>query len=232
MKKDIFCVILDYCGGLETDNLYEKLSAWNPEYNIEILDNASPENKSRNISITSSANSGIGGGIKDCINQCKSRGSRYLLFITNDIVPITKIDFELMANVMMYNDGVALVSPSLSLDSDKPYYPWMTCQKKGENRVVPHADFLCCLFDTQIIDSFGGFPDSRSGWGYDWEFAYHSRSQNKRMVVCDSMIIKHLEENLNPIIEMQKQIELKRIYDQRYGDYRKLRPHRYRVIDA
>ena len=39
------------------------------------------------------ANSFIGGGIRDCVRLAEADGTRYVLFIANDVEPVTPIRF-------------------------------------------------------------------------------------------------------------------------------------------
>lgn len=221
--NDIFIVILEFCGGKRTNLLYEKLSAWNPSATIHILDNASPQNKCKYITHQNSKNSGIGGGIKDCIRLACENDCRYLFLITNDIIPVTKLDMNHLSDIISYNKGIVQLSVSLTQDSDKKYYPWMLNQGQGNNRVVTHADILCCVLDTEFIKQFGGFPDSWSGWGYDWELSYQAGVQNKKIVICDRYKVEHIQKTILSK-EKVKMNELKSVYNKKYGDYRVIYP--------
>lgn len=224
--NSVFCVILEYCGGRSTYNLYQKLSKWNPCFEIHVLDNASPENKTDYISYQNVTNSGIGGGIRDCIRLARDSGSKYLLFITNDIVPITKIDIWHLKEIMSKNQNVVQISTSLTKNSDKKYYPWMINMGRNENRIVRHADLLCSLINLDFIESFGGFPESKSGWGYDWEIGYQAKIKNKKIVVSDFYKIKHINDHKknSPEVLNWKLQEQKEVYDRIYGDFNLISP--------
>ncbi len=223
MYSNVFCVILEYCGGKATDTLYQKLSRWNPNFVINVLDNASPTNKSIFITHQNKFNSGVGGGIMDCITLAKEKRARYLLFITNDIIPVTKIDFAHLIQIIELNSDVIQISTSLTKNSDKKYYPWMTCMGKYDNRIVRHSDLLCSLLDIEFIDSFGGFPYSVSGWGYDWEIGYQAKLKEKKIVICDQYRIRHNNTTSQDILD-KKFKELTEVYNKRYGNYRKIVP--------
>ncbi|MGB5820425.1 MAG: hypothetical protein WBG90_13155 [Saonia sp.] len=226
VSDEVFCMILDYCGGTQTDELFRRLSKWNSNFRINLLDNSSPTNKSKFITHQNDINSGVGGGIKDCIKLAMDDNKKYLMFITNDIVPITKIDFLHLIHIMKHNPDVVQVSASLTKNSDKKYYPWMINVGNKDNRIVRHADLLCCLLDLSFLQSFGGFPESNSGWGYDWEIGYQARLKKKKIVICDQYKIKHVEKTNSDSHHMrqQKMMELKEVYNMRYGDYRILSP--------
>ena len=213
-----FAIILDYCGGSKTDKLYEQLKAWNPDTRIHILDNASPSEKSRYITHQNRMNSFIGGGIKDCISLAKENKSKFLLFITNDIRLLNKIYLKSLERIMFSNPDMVQLSVSLTPSSDKNY-PWMFNQGRNELREVHHSDFLFTLLRLSFIEDFGGFPDSKSGWGYDWEFGYHAHHRKKMIVISDQFLIEHLgnRENVS-----WKHEEMCKIYNAKYGDYRKI----------
>ncbi len=221
----IFCVILDYCGGHRTNRLYRKLSKWNTDYTIDILDNGSPQKKSKYITYQNKTNTGVGGGINDCVELARQRGCNYLFFIANDIILKSRIDIGYLEKYILQEKDIVLISAALTKDSDKIYYPWMNYQHPPTNRAVCHADLLCCLMDISFIDSFGGFPESRGGWGFDWELAYHARLRGKKIVVCDYMTIKH--DNSKTTTKetlLAKQQEMRDIYNKRYGDFNKINP--------
>ncbi|PRX55255.1 glycosyltransferase family 2 protein [Flagellimonas meridianipacifica] len=224
MMDKVFCVILDYCGGSRTDKLFLKLSKWNPNFKIHILDNDSPSNKSNYITHQNKFNSGVGGGIVDCISLAKLNNSKYILFIANDILPVTRIDFQHLLEIIECNSDVIQISTSLTKNSDKKYYPWMYNRGNKDNRIVRHADLLCSLLRIDFIDSFGGFPKSRSGWGYDWEISYQAKLQRKKIVVCDYYRVKHLDEKKSTTVWNKKLEEVIEIYNKRYGDYRLIMP--------
>ncbi|MEW4924693.1 hypothetical protein [Algibacter sp. 2305UL17-15] len=226
MKNEIFCIILDYCGGVRTNILYKKLTKWNPGFKIHVLDNASPENKCDFITHQNKINSGVGGGIRDCIKLAREYGSKYVMFIANDIVPVTKIDIGHLMEIMEFNDDVVQISASLTKNSDKKYYPWMTNMDNGDNRLVHHADLLCSILDLDFIESFGGFPESKSGWGYDWEIGYQAKIKNKKIVISDLYRIKHVNDIKNNSSETWniKLQELKRVYNKRYGNFNVIKP--------
>ncbi len=220
-----FCVILDYCGGRQTNNLYRKLSRWNTGYTINILDNASPQKKSKYITHQNKTNSGVGGGINDCLELARQAGCNYLFFIVNDIILKSRIDIEYFEKYVVQNSDTVLMSAALTQDSDKKCYPWMNCQSPPANRIACHADLLCCIIDISFIDSFGGFPDSRGGWGFDWELAYHAALQEKKVVICDYMTVKHdNSKTTSHEVLFARQREMQDIYTERYGDYTKIKP--------
>ncbi len=221
-----FCVILDYCGGRHTNNLYRKLSKWNTDYTINILDNGSPKKKSKYITHQNKTNTGVGGGINNCMELARQAGCRYLFFIANDIKLKSRINIGYLEKYMLQEKDTVLMSAALTKDSDKIYYPWMDYQHPPANRVVCHADLLCCLMDISFIDSFGGFPDSKGGWGFDWELAYHARLQGKKIAVCDYMTVRHdNSKTTSTETLLAREQEMRDIYNERYGDFNKIKPH-------
>ncbi len=230
MNNRIFSVILDYCGGKQTDLLYEKLSEWNPNFLIHILDNASPHNKSKYITHQNTKNTGIGGGLKDCVSLAKQHKCRYVLIITNDIHFQNKLDITYFDELVKEYPDIVQAGVSLTKNSDKRYYPWMINKGKRENRLVHHSDILCCVMDIKFIEDYGGFPDSWSGWGFDWELGYQACLNDKKIVICDVFKIKHVNEKRenDQVIWNMKLSELQKVYNERYGSYKKITPFKIR----
>ncbi len=168
----------------------------------------------------------MGGGIKDCISLANQNGCRYVLLITNDIHFQNKLDITHFEDLLKEYPDIVQVGVSLTKNSDKRYYPWMINQGNKENRLVHRSDIFCCVLDTQFIDEFGSFPDSLSGWGYDWEVRYQAPLQNKKIVICDLFTIKHVNEKKNSDQEIwnTKLAELRKAYDQRYGSHQRITP--------
>jgi cephalosporin hydroxylase len=237
MESKIFPVILEFCGGAKTDVLYDDLTAWNPGYKVNVLDNCSPYNRSRRVTHQNSSNSYIGGGIRDCL-QLADR-AEYILFIANDIEPVTPISIEYLQDLIQTDETLVQVGVSLTLDSDKvSVYPWMASRGRGDERTVPHCDLLCCVLRLDFIRAFGGFPNSKSGWGYDWEIAYQAKLCGRRIIVTDKCAVRHsgdasrLEHALGR--DFNRLSELKDIYGPRYGDFSEIMtkiflPHRREV---
>ena len=220
MSKNTCCIILEYCGGKKTDSLYLKLTRWNPGYSIHILDNASHQNRCSFITRQNVTNSGIGGGIIDCLKMAKDEGAKYLFFIANDIVPLTRIEIAYFEEMLEKFPGIVQLSASITKNSDQGrHFPWMINQRASENRVAPHSDILCCALNIDFIERFGGFPFSRGGWGYDWEIAYQAKLSQKLIVISDYLKIKHINESgkQDEQSKLQKLRELQKIYDQKYG---------------
>jgi hypothetical protein len=220
-------IILEYCGGEKTDLLFEKISASNREYPLQVLDNASPGNASRYITVRNQHNSFIGGGLCDCLDLAEKHGADFLFFISNDIeiirVPLIR-QFESLA---VLDKSVAVIGASITSDSlQAKQYPWMIDNGSLQDRMVRHYDPLCCLIRISFVRAFGGFPLSVAGWGYDWELASYARFCSRKILVSDKALIRHdgnpqlsnktLGESFNKWDEMAK------IYDGIYGDYRLL----------
>jgi hypothetical protein len=227
MRGKTFGVILEYCGGARTDTLYECVKDWNPKYEIAVLDNASPCNRSRYITHANPQNTFIGGGIRDCIVLAERASSAFLFLMMNDIEPLTPIDIERFENVISARDDIVQIASSVTQDSDKAKpYPWMVNQPGGIDRIVPHCDLLCCMLRIDFIRLFGGFPVSKSGWGYDWEIAYQAYQQGKIIVVSDRCIIEHGRRKIGeePIADSksEKREELIATYRSRYGNFERI----------
>jgi hypothetical protein len=226
-RQKTFPVILEYCGGEKTDRLYEKLSKDNPNYKINVLDNCSPKNKSKYITHQNEKNSFVGGGIKDCINLAKKNKCKYLFFFANDIKIINKIDIKYFEKLMKKDKDIVQAGASLTKDSDKTYYPWIINKGKNEDRIVRHSDLLACIFRISFLNEID-FPNSKSGWGYDWEIAYHAKLTNKKILISDKFLYRHLEKKdksaLTGLSISKKMDELMKVYNKKYGDYKKIHP--------
>ncbi len=224
-----FPVILEYCGGLTTDFLYEKLQKWNPEYKIYVLDNCSPNNRSKYITHRNKVNSYVGGGIKDCVKLTRSYKHKYLLYIVNDIEFLNQLDIFYLESLIEKDSDIVQIGISTTPDSNEAsHYTWMVNRGNKENRFVHHCDLLCCMIKISFLDEFGGFPESKSGWGYDWELGYQARLRRKKILITDKFICRHRDETnkqnyaFGP--QFDKEEELRKVYNARYGDYTLISP--------
>jgi hypothetical protein len=224
MRSKTFVVILEYCGGARTDTLFECVKAWNPRYEIAVLDNASPYNKSRYITHANPRNTYIGGGIIDCIGLAEKASSAFLFLMMNDIEPQTPIEIKRFEDLIGAREDIVQIGSSVTQDTVQALpYPWMVQRPGDFDRIVPHCDILCCILRINFIRLFGGFPVSKSGWGYDLEIAYQSYLQAKTIVVSDRCVIRHrrrqIDEKSIVDSEYEKIEEMRAIYRTRYGDF-------------
>jgi len=219
-------VILEYSGGRRTDELYEKLAEANPDYKINVLDNASPGNFSSYITHQNAKNSWVGGGIIDCLDLAEAEGAEYLFFVANDIELINVPNISRFETLADCDERIVLVGAAITPDTTQARaYPWMVRRSSNCDRVVPHSDFLCCLIRIPFVRQFGGFPPSKGGWGYDWEFASYARFQQRSILIADHAVIRHTSPE--PGDNEEKMLEMKAVYTQLYGDYRVL--HAWRL---
>jgi hypothetical protein len=227
MKSKTTAVILEYCGGSHTDALYEALRSANPDTPIHVLDNASPRNRSRYVTTRNRSNSHIGGGLIDCIRLAERERAEFLFFIVNDIDMIRVPSIAHFEALATQDNSVVLVGASITQETGQAVpYPWMVNQGRNEDRVVPHCDALCCLFRLDFIRGFGGFPPSKSGWGYDLQFACFARFRDKKIIVSDTGMIHHAGDPKGTFLTRRKQgrklAEMKKVYDALLGDHRLL----------
>lgn len=216
-------VILEYCGGKRTDALYEALCRSNRCHDIEVLDNASPRDQSRYVTVRNLHNSFVGGGIRDCIALAERKGAEYLFFICNDIQLIRVPNIEYFESLAARDESVVLVGAAITEDSHQAgIYPWMVNRRGKCDRISYHYDPLCCLIRISFIREFGGFPPSEGGWGYDWEFASYARFRRRKLIISDSAVIHHEGDASLSQANAKKWYEMRRIYDELYGDYRLL----------
>lgn len=187
-------VILEYCGGSRTDALFEQISAWNPQAQILVLDNASPDNAASSTTHRNSVNSFVGGGIRDAIALVEARGASYLFFCVNDIDILNPISIAEFEAIMEMDPDLVMLSCSVTPDSTQAkLFPWMMQRDRHGLRQVRLADILCCVLRLDFIRSFGGFPSSKAGWGYAAELAYHARRLGKKIYVRDSCAVRHFD---------------------------------------
>jgi hypothetical protein len=218
-------VILEYCGGSVTDDLYSGLTRWNPRRSIAVIDNASPRNRCTCITHQNSHNTYIGGGLQDCIRLAEAQGSDFLFFVANDICPQSPIDINRFECAMSDNRCVVQVGAAVTPTSDKANcYPWMVAQNGRDTRPVPHCDLLCCILRLSFIREFGGFPPSRSGWGYDWDIAYQAACRGRVVMISDLDIISHHGGDAGGVpvagCEEDKRAEMLAVYADRYPNIR------------
>jgi hypothetical protein len=192
-----FTVILEYCGGSQTDCLFERLRSWNPGREIEVLDNASQMNRCSCITQQNTVNTYIGGGIVDCFRLANAHYCDNLFFIVNDIEPITPIVIDHFETALAKDRRLVQVAASVTSDSTPhaEFYPWMVALASQKLRRVPHADLLCCIIQNSFIQSFGGFLPSRGGWGYDWELAHQALIQGRHIAIADSSVVRHKDDS-------------------------------------
>jgi hypothetical protein len=210
-------VILEYCGGSRTDSLVERLQAWNPGREIEVLDNASPANRSRYITRHNTVNTYIGGGIIDCCKLSQARNCDNLFFLVNDIEPLTPIVVDEFEHALASNPNVVQLAASITRDSSPQaiVYPWMVTQGSPVMRRVPHSDLLCCIMRNSFIRSFGGFPVSKGGWGYDLELAYQAFTRGLHIAVADWCVVRH-ENSVSVAVQQSRYHEMLQVYASRY----------------
>jgi hypothetical protein len=193
MRPATAFVILEYCGGVRTDALHGRLSRWNPGASIFVLDNASPTNRASCVTHRNRRNSYVGGGIRDCLALARAAEARFLLYCANDVECLTPLVISEFEAVMMGDPEVVLVSSAVSEDSDQARgFPWMIGKPGRFLRRVRGADLLCCLIRTDFIESFGGLPPSKGGWGYCGEIAYQAKLQGKKILVNDRSVVRHV----------------------------------------
>src|SRR5437899_1159493 len=155
-----FTIILDYCGSERTDRLVEDLRRWNPGYPINVLDNASPRHPCRYCTHKNYVNTNVGGGINDCLRLADEAGARFLLFIVNDAECVTPVRIAHFERLIREDSRIVQVSAAITVDTDQARnYPWMVHEGCGKDRIVPNADFLISMLDTQFVSGFGGFPE-------------------------------------------------------------------------
>jgi len=225
--QKVFPVILEYCGGSRTDALYNQLVSWNPKYRINVLDNASPLDRACCVTHTNSANSYIGGGIQDCITLADMSGHPYVLIIMNDVELLTPLYIHAFESIV--ESSVETIQVSASFTHDTPQVsqsPWMARRDGQSSRLAPHSDILCCLLRIDFIKSFGGFPPSKAGWGYDLELACQANWNNKSIVIVDDCVARHGRDRSRSIAALgeafNKRREMQDAYRARYGDFEAL----------
>ena len=215
-------VILEYCGGARTDALHAKLSAWNPESRILVLDNASPTNRASSVTHRNEVNSYVGGGIRDCVALAESIGATYLFYCTNDVELLDPLVISNFERVVEHDPSAVVVTCALSDDSDQARtFPWMVRRPNSGLRRVRFADPICCLIRLDFLRGFGGFPPSVGGWGYSSEMAFHARRKDLGIYVDDSCAVRHEKGQAflttSDGVRVSKWREASEVYEKRYG---------------
>jgi GT2 family glycosyltransferase len=217
---DTIAVILDYRGGARTDGLRVALQSWNTGMPVLVLDNGSPDRRASVIAKRNPTNRYIGNGIKDCLWLARQRGARFCFFCANDVKPIGPIDILALRDVMARCQDVVQISCAVTPDAAQAdHFPWMVARAAGGFRHVRHADMLACLLRLDFIDSFGGFPDSVGGWGYDRELGWHAQRLGQRILICDDAVVEHVkspELRLESGDDWDRRAEMRAIYARRY----------------
>lgn len=218
--SDTVAVILDYRGGARTDALRARLQGWNPTVPVLVLDNGSPDRRAAQVAQRNPVNRYVGNGIKDCLALARERGAGYCFFCANDVQPTAPIDLSALRDVMARSDDVVQASCAVTADSAQAaHFPWMVAREAGGFRRVRHADVLACLLRLEFIDSFGGFPDSVGGWGYDREIGWQAQRLGRTVLVCDDAVVHHVK---SPRLRLEcgrdwdRHAEMRAIYASRY----------------
>jgi hypothetical protein len=217
-------VVLEYCGGERTDELFGQLQSWNPGARMFVLDNASPIKRASCVTHRNTVNSYVGGGINDCIHLAQAEGARYLFFCANDIKILNRLDIAEFQSVADLDPLVVQFSCSVTPNSTQATnFPWMVRRHGGAIRRVRQADLVCCLIRLDFLTTFGGFPLSKGGWGYSAELAFHAKLQGRKIYVNDRCTFQHLARKRVMVTEsgetVDKSTEVARIYSRRYGDW-------------
>ncbi|QEC51470.1 hypothetical protein [Anseongella ginsenosidimutans] len=148
------------------------------------MDNASHESRSTVITHQNEENSGVGGGIIDSLKIARDQGAQYLFLVVNDIVPITRIEMKYFEIILDNHPEIVQLSASITKNSDQGgHYPWMVSNREHKNRAVLHSDILCCALDIDFIESFGGFPMSKSGWAMTGKLPIRQSYCNEKLLL-------------------------------------------------
>ena len=213
-------VILEYCGGAQTDRLFRSIQEQNPGFPVLVLDNASPANAASCVTHRNSVNTFVGGGIKDCIRLARAHGADFLFFCANDVEFLGPLDLQLYEDIMLRTPDVVQLSCSLTAESwQARFFPWQQRRAGTTLRQVRQADLLACMLRLDFIEEFGGFPDSISGWGYSRELAWNARQSGKKILVSDVCAVHH---PAGPKLQLpsgeffDKLAEMRSIYVRRY----------------
>lgn len=221
-------VILEYCGGARTDALHARIAAANPSHSILVLDNASPTNPASCVTHQNKVNSYVGGGIRDCLALAESLGARYLFYCVNDVTLCDPLVIEDFQKVMDVDPSVAAISCALSSDSVQVRrFGWLAQTPGGGLRRLRAIDLIACLIRLDFVRSFGGFPESRGGWGYMTELAHHARKQGLKLLVNDGCAVRHMSGRTALVTKDNQRIckghESEEVYGRRYGSLAKIR---------
>jgi len=147
-----------------------------------------------------------------------------VIFIVNDVECLKPINLSHFERLIAADPRVVQVSAAITQDTAQArIFPWMVDDGTECVRVVPHADFLFTLLDIPFIMQFGGFPASKGGWFYDWEFAWHAKRSSRLILVTPEALIRHNGEPQDggdaDVIREEKRAEAVRVYGNRYGGF-------------
>jgi hypothetical protein len=73
-----------------------------------------------------------------------------------------------------------------------------------------------------LSEAFCNFPDSKSGWGYDYEIAYRALERRRTIAVCDWSLARHRGESYRSQMvlgyDFDKRKEMEEVYGERFRD--------------
>jgi glycosyltransferase involved in cell wall biosynthesis len=213
-------ILLEYCGGTRTDRLVANLRN-TLSLPVYVLDNASQKNCCSCATHRNKSNSGVGGGVSDAFRLAESMKAKIILFCTNDVEIVDPSDIPELVDYIESDGEVVQIGASITPESQNAQlYPWMVKHENSSVRKVIHCDLLLCAVRIDFIKSYGWFPSSRGGYGYDWELAYHVDRNKKKILVHDRVTVKHhatLPDEEAAQSHFAREQEQYRVYGLRYG---------------
>lgn len=215
----VFPVILEYCGGEKTDALFKQIQSTNPDYEVAVLDNASPTNRCSVTTHQNKVNTNVGGGLLDCFNLASVKGFEYVMVFTNDI-SIRTVDIAELQNKMDSDKSIIQTSLALTRQSSQRHYPWMQKNRAGDFRRVHHSDIVASMMRVDFLKSID-FPKSTAGWGYDWQIGYEAMLSDKKIFISNNHVCHH-PASLTEEQQKVKRMEMGRVYGRLYGGLRTL----------
>jgi GT2 family glycosyltransferase len=191
MKPNTAAFIVNYNMPERADALYTHIETFSKSpVDIYLIDNGSNEQPpAANTNYWIENNVQTTAGWVNCLKDTRQKYDYYWFLITSaefiePFDPLTP-----MVKMMQANENIVGVHPALTKDSTSAWTHLFTLGKYP--RFVWMIDNIASLYRADWFDSIGGF-DTRFiyAWGIDLETAYIARKQNRRLVVCEDVLIR------------------------------------------
>jgi hypothetical protein len=190
----LFTVILHYGPVERTASLHRQLLAADPEEDILVFDNASPEAYSGAWE-RSGRNLYWAGAFERVMQSLAEQGASHVWFLNNDLCFVTKAPLIGRARVRLGRaerlvGRVGVYSPAAT---SNPYHPQMVERPGGQFSQVRYVDGIAPLISVEFWRRAGGIDlgGNPFGYGVDVWFSSRTREHGFSCVVDHQVVVRH-----------------------------------------